>query len=186
VLILFGLISFHQLILKGAGSFLAPTGKERAEVVVLEGTQVIKKGALNAGIRFLFDGKARSMVVVLHQPSNENQVLALQERYPHLILNELEHVGLEKEKVQVILAPIDGHPITLTEARFVANKLSDHGVRSAILFWKDFKPEGFLGVTVRKEPGWDSTLSHIPILSIKITIPGGMMSEELVTLVKSV
>jgi len=78
------------------------------------------------------------MVVVVHHPRKENQVFALQERYPQLILDELEHLGLEREKAQVISAPIDGHPITLAEARFVVAKLSQRGTRSAILLSEGF------------------------------------------------
>jgi hypothetical protein len=115
-------------------------------MVILEGTQVVKKGALNAGMRLLADGKAKSMVVVLQHPSKENQVFALEDRYTQLIMNELEHLGLEKEKVQVISAPIDGHPITLTEARFVVAKLSQNGVRSAILLSKGFHTRRSFGV----------------------------------------
>jgi hypothetical protein len=106
--------------------------------VILEGTQVVDKGAINTGMRLLSDGKAKSMVVVLHHPSKENQVFALEEKYAELMMNELEHLGLEKEKVQVISAPIDGHPITLMEAQFVVAKLSQNGVRSAVLVSKGF------------------------------------------------
>ena len=106
--------------------------------MILEGNQVVKKGALNAGMRLLVDGKAKRMVVVLHHPSKENQVFALENRYTQLLINELQNLGLGKEKVQVISAPIDGHPITLTEARFVVNKLSQNGTRSAILVSEGF------------------------------------------------
>jgi uncharacterized SAM-binding protein YcdF (DUF218 family) len=117
---------------------LAPISDERADVVILEGTQVVENGALDAGIRLLSIGRANRMVVVLHQPSREGQVFALQEKYAELILNELQHLGLDIEKVQVISTPIDGHPITLTEARFVVARLSQNGVRSAILLSKAF------------------------------------------------
>jgi len=132
------LLIFHQPILNGAGRFLAPTSLEGAEVLILEGTQVVNKGAINTGMRLLSEGKAKRMVVVLHHPSKENQVFALEEKYTELMMNELEHLGLEKGKVQVISTPIDGHPITLTEAQFVVAKLSQNGVRSAILVSKGF------------------------------------------------
>ena len=138
MLIFFSLFVFHQPILNGAGRFLAPNNNERAEVLILEGSQIVKKGALNEGMRLLSDGQAKSMVVVLHYPTKENQVFALQEKYAKLVMNELEHLGLEKEKAQVISAPIDGHPITLKEARFVVAKLSQNGVRSAVLLSEGF------------------------------------------------
>jgi hypothetical protein len=67
---------------------LAPVSHEGAEVVILEGTQVVKKGALNEGMRLLRDGKAMNMVVVLHRPSEENQVFALEDKYSQLILKK--------------------------------------------------------------------------------------------------
>jgi hypothetical protein len=145
VVVLFCL-SFYKPILNGVGRFLAPTSNERAEVVILEGTEVVKKGALNAGMGLLAQGKVRRMVVVLHHPSRENQVFALEDRYTQLIMNELQNLGMEKERIQVISAPIDGHPITLTEARFVVVKLSQNGVQSAILLSKGFHTRRSFGV----------------------------------------
>jgi hypothetical protein len=104
----------------------------------LEGGQIIKNGGLFVGLRLLSNGRAAGLVVVLHQPLKEDQAFALQGKYNQLIINELEHLGLQKERVQVISAPIDGHPITLKEARFVVAKLSKDGVRSAILLSEGF------------------------------------------------
>jgi uncharacterized SAM-binding protein YcdF (DUF218 family) len=115
-------------------------------VVILEGSQVVENGALDAGIRLLSNGRATRLVVVLHQRSKKGEVFALQTKYAPLIFNELEHLGLDKEKVQVISAPIDGHPITLKEARFVVTKLSESGVRSAILLSKGFHTRRSFGV----------------------------------------
>lgn len=78
------------------------------------------------------------MVVVLHQPLKKDEAFALEDRYTQLIINELENQGLEKEKVQVISAPIDGHPITLKEAQFVVARVSKDGARSAILLSEGF------------------------------------------------
>ena len=114
--------------------------------MILEGTQIVKRGVLNVGIRLLSNGKAKSMVVVLHHPSETNQVFVLQDKYTQLLMKELELLGLEKERVQVISAPIDGHPITLQEARFVVNKLSQQGVRSAILLSEGFHTRRGFGV----------------------------------------
>jgi hypothetical protein len=112
----------------------------------LEGTQIIKNGGLNVGLRLLSNGRATRLVVVLHQPSKEHQAFALEGKYLQLIINELERLGLEKEKVQVISAPIDGHPVTLKEARFVVAKLSQDGVRSAILLSEGFHTRRSFGV----------------------------------------
>ena len=112
----------------------------------MEGTQVVKKGALNEGMRLLREKRAKNMVVVLHQLSEENQVFALEDKYAQLIINEMETMGLEKEKVKVISAPIDGHPITLAEARFVVAVLSNGGIRRAILLSEGFHTRRSCGV----------------------------------------
>ena len=114
--------------------------------MILEGTQVVKKGALNAGMRLLSDGKSARLIVVLHHPSETNQVFALQDKYTQLLMKELELLGLEKERVQIISAPIDGHPVTLNEARFVVAKLSQNGTRSAILVSEGFHTRRSFGV----------------------------------------
>ena len=141
-----GLVIFHGPILNGAGRLLAPTSMENGEVLILGGNQVVKNGALKAGMRLLSEGRAERMVVVLLQFSEEDQVFPPQEKYAQLVINELEHLGLKKEKVQIILVPIDGHPITLAEARFVVPKLSQNGVRSAILLSKGFHTRRSFGV----------------------------------------
>lgn len=146
VFTLIGLLIFHKPILYGAARFLAPASNEMAEILLLEGTEVVAKDALKVGMRLLSDGKANRMVVVLLQFSKENHALLLQEKYTQHIINELVHLDLEKEKVQVIWAPIDGHPITLTEARFVVFKLSQSGVRSAILLCEGFHTRRSFGI----------------------------------------
>jgi hypothetical protein len=146
ILIFFDLLIFHQPILNGAGRFLAPSCNKEAEVLILEGGQVVENGALDAGIRLLSDGRATRLVVVLQQPSKKDQVFALEKKYTLLILDELRHLGLDNEKVQIISVPIDGHPITLSEARFVVAKLSQNGVRSAILLSKGFHTRRSFGV----------------------------------------
>ena len=136
----------HRPILKEAGRFLAPASEDKAEVLILEGGNVVKNGALNVGMGLLSLGRANRLVVVLHQPSKSGQVFALQGKYAQLVIDELEHLGLKKDKVQVISAPIDGHPITLTEARFVVAKLSENKVRSAILLSEGFHSRRSYGV----------------------------------------
>jgi hypothetical protein len=138
LLVLISVLVFHQSILKGAGMFLAPASLERAEVLILEGTQVVENGAVAAAMRLLSEGKANRIVFILHQYSKERKVFAVQDSYPHRIIDELIHLGLRREEIEVITAPIDGHPITLSEARFVVSKLSQDGIRSAILFSSGF------------------------------------------------
>ena len=141
-----GLVLFHQPMLKEAGRFLAPNGTGVAEVLIVEGTQAVKVDAINAGIRLLADEKAKRMVVVLHQFVKRGQTVALQEEYGHLLMGESGRFGIEKGRFQVVLAPIDGHPITLKEAKFVVEKMSGEGVKSAILLSEGFHTRRSFGV----------------------------------------
>ena len=138
LLVLSGLILFHRPILIGAGTFLAPTTNKSAEVLILEGTQTVKRSALKTGITLLSDGRANRMIVVLHSPLKEGEVFALPKEHPQFLIDELVRLGLKKEKAAIISAPIPGHPVTLSEARFVADSLSKEGVRSAILVSEGF------------------------------------------------
>lgn len=115
--------------------------------MILGGTQVLKNGAINAGIRLLSNGKAnRMVVVVLHQLSKEDQLFGLQEKYAQLLIHESEQLDLERGRFQVILAPINGHPVTLNEAKFVVAKISQNGIRSAILLSEGFHGRRSFGV----------------------------------------
>ena len=126
---------------------MAPDGQEEAEVVIVEGTQVVKNMAIDAGTKLLTEGKAGHMlVVVLHKSSKEDQLFAIQDRYTQLLLNESEKMSPGRTKFQVILAPIGGHPITLAEARFVVAKLSKGGIKSAILLSEGFHTRRSYGV----------------------------------------
>ncbi len=136
----------HQTILINAGKYLAPKGTGKAAVVILEGDESIREDAIKIGLRLLYEGKANRMVVVLHQFSKDDSRVVLEEKYTQLISNELEHFALGKEKAQVIWAPIDGHPITLSEARFVVNELSKDNLRSALLLSKGFHTRRSFGV----------------------------------------
>lgn len=141
-----GLTLMHRQILTGAGNFLAPTSKESAEVLILEGTQIAKISALKTGITLLSDGRANRMIVVLHAPLREGETAALPRGYPQFIIEELVRLGLKKEKVEIISAPIPGHPVTLSEALFVVDKLSKEGLRSAILVAEGFHTRRSFGL----------------------------------------
>jgi hypothetical protein len=118
---------------------MAPISDGKAEVLIIEGNEVISNAALRAGITLLSQGRASRMAVVVKVPLNEGrQTFALREKYAQLIIEGAERVGVRKEKVEVISAPIPGHPITLAEAQFVVAKLSGEGVRSAILLADGF------------------------------------------------
>ena len=138
ILIAFCLLVFYRSILKGVGGFLAPKSQGSADLVIVAGNQIIKNAAFDTSIRLLSLGKAKRMVVVLHLPPKEGQLFGIQESYPLQIEKEIEHVGIEKDKIKVLLMPFDGHPITLREAHFVVDRVSGDGVRSAILVSEGF------------------------------------------------
>ena len=138
LLVLCGLIVCHRPILTSAGKLLAPMSAESAEVLILEGTEMVKNSALDTGVALLSDGRAKRMVIILHRSLKKSQIPVAQEKYPGLIVDELVRLGLKKEKVEIISVPIPGHPITLSEARFVVDRLSKEGVRSAILVSEGF------------------------------------------------
>jgi hypothetical protein len=114
--------------------------------VILDGSEIVKNGAINAGWRLLFDGKAKRILVVVHQPLEDDQFLVLQQKDVQRLVNESNRIGLEKEKFQIIVAPFASHPSTLNEARFVLTKLTQDGVRSAILLSKGFHTRRSFGV----------------------------------------
>jgi hypothetical protein len=130
-----------------AGRFLAPSGEGNAEIVVVEGSQVLRNRAVNMGFRFLSGEKAKRMlVVVLHEFSKEDRLFAIQGKYSEFLIDESEKMGMERGRFQVIMTPINGHPITLTEAQFVVAKLSRDGIKSAILLSEGFHTRRSFGV----------------------------------------
>ena len=125
---------------------MAPCGSEEGEVVILEGPEIVKNGSISAGLGLLLNGKAQRMLVVIHQPLKGDQLFVLQEKHVQLLINESDRIGLEKGKLQIIVVPFNGHPVTLNEARFVVAKLSKDGVKSAILLSKGFHTRRSSGV----------------------------------------
>ena len=127
---------FREPILKEAGSYLAPEATGNADVVILEGDELIKWDGVEIGMRILSSGRANSLVVVVHQDSERRPPFALPD-YPLLLAKELQKLKLRKSQFQVIVVPIK-HPVTLTEAEIVLSNLSGTGVSSAILLAQGF------------------------------------------------
>ena len=125
---------------------MAPCGSEEGEIAILKGSEIVKNGAINAALKLLLNGKAERVLVVIHQPLKGDQQFILQEKHVQLLINELDRIGLGKRKLQIIVVPFNGHPVTLNEARFVVTKLSQDGIRSAILLSKGFHTRRSLGV----------------------------------------
>ena len=119
-----------------AGDFLAPTGVGNADVVILEGTKVIREKGVKAGMSLLASQRAQSLVIVYHDAENE-RIFAWPTNYNSFLSQKLEELGLKKERLRVIEVP-DIHPITFTEAQIVLSHLSGQGVKSAILLSEGF------------------------------------------------
>lgn len=133
--LIFLFLSYQSLLME-AGRFLAPEENGTADVVIIEGTELVKENAIKIGLRLLYSERTNHIVVVVQQNSIEEQTFALP-NYTLLLTKNLEHLGLKKDQFLVIEVP-KNHPITLTEARFVLSNLSKIGVRSAILLSKGF------------------------------------------------
>jgi hypothetical protein len=130
------LVFSYQPILIASGRFLAPEATGKADVLILEGTELIRETPVKVGMALLSSGRANRMVVVVHQDLTGGQIFALQ-NYACLIATDLEAFGLRKDQFQIIEVPAN-HPITLTEAQIVLANLSRSGVRSAILIADGF------------------------------------------------
>jgi uncharacterized SAM-binding protein YcdF (DUF218 family) len=132
-----GLLSAAPVLL-GLARFLAPQGAEKADAVVVEGGQIVQEGLMRAGVSLIREGRARQIVIVLHGYSPKDQLFAIQDIYPNLIGKALEDLGLKNDQYQILVAPIDRHPITLEEARYVAPRLYQAGIRNAFLLCQGF------------------------------------------------
>jgi uncharacterized SAM-binding protein YcdF (DUF218 family) len=132
------LLLLHQPLLTRAGDFLAPNGKEGAEVVILEGTATINNRVVKEGMTLLKNNPRGILVVVLHLPEQAGQLFAIQEEYPLLLRKKLKILGLREEQIRLLSVPINDHPITLTEARFVMTALAQEGVHNAVLVSEGF------------------------------------------------
>jgi len=130
------LLSYYQTILIGAGRFLAPEGASEADVVIIEGTELVREKALTRGIDLLSSGMAKKLVVV-HQNAQNGKSYIKPHDYDLMITGRLERFGIRKDRVLVLEVPAD-HPITLTEAKIVIPFLSQNGIKSAILLTEGF------------------------------------------------
>jgi uncharacterized SAM-binding protein YcdF (DUF218 family) len=127
---------FYQPILIWMGAYLAPESPGKADVVILEGTELIREDAVKIGLRMLSSEKAQRMVVI-YQHSEDEKIFGRPLDYSLYLTKDLEKLGLRKDQIIVLEVPIE-HPITLTEARIVLSNLSKMGIKSAILVAKGF------------------------------------------------
>jgi len=135
-LILILLLLFYQTILIGAGRYLAPAGMGKADVVILEGSELVEEDPAKDAVRLISSGRA-SCLVVVHQNSENGKNFDRPLNYNFLLTQKLENLGLKQNQIKVLEVP-SKHPITLTEALIVLPNLSKGGVRSAILMSQGF------------------------------------------------
>jgi hypothetical protein len=129
---------FSPPVLRGLGYFLAPQGESQADAVVVEGDQVVREGAVRAGVALIKEGRAKQLILVLHRYSEKEQLFAIQDKYPGWLEKELEGRGLKKSQYRIWMLPINGHPITLSEARYVVPRLFQAGIHRALLLCLSF------------------------------------------------
>ena len=131
-----GLFFFYQAILSAAGRYLAPEGTGGAEVVILEGAEVIREPAVRIGLNLIASGRAERLMVV-YQNSEDNGIFGWPLEYDLFLAQKLGDRGLKKDQIQIVSVPQE-HPITLTEARIVLFNLSQGKIQRAILVTEDF------------------------------------------------
>ena len=54
--------------------------------MILEESQILENGAINAGLRLLLSGKAKRILVVIHQAPVDDQLFAFQGKYVQLLI----------------------------------------------------------------------------------------------------
>jgi uncharacterized SAM-binding protein YcdF (DUF218 family) len=150
----------HPFFLSKAGDFLAPVGKETAGVIVLEGTSTVNNGAVKEGLALIKNNDQGRLVIVLHLPGSPGQLFAIQEEYPLLLEKKLKNLGLKENQIKFFYVPINDHPITLTEARFVMAGLAKEGVHSAVLITDGFHTRR--SVAVYQQEGEPFNIAVIP------------------------
>jgi hypothetical protein len=137
-ILVLALLVLYQPALKGLGHFLAPQGTGKAEAVVVEGNEVVREGAVGVGVGLIKEGRAKQLILVLHRYSENEQLFAIQDKYQGWLEEELERRGLRKNQYRIWVLPINGHPITLSEAQYVVPRLLQTGVHQAILLCLSF------------------------------------------------
>jgi hypothetical protein len=129
------LFFFYPAVLSAGGEYLSPEGAGEADVVIIEGNEVITEQMVRAGIGLIFSGRARSLVVVYKESGG--RPIGLPDAYDLFLRDKISDLGLKKDQIRVYIVPQE-HPITLNEARIVLSKLASDNIRSAILLAEDF------------------------------------------------
>ncbi|MGB9700923.1 MAG: hypothetical protein ACPL5I_16235 [Thermodesulfobacteriota bacterium] len=127
---------FYQSFLKMAGDFFAPERLEKAEAVIIEGSELVREDAVKIGLDLISQGKA-NLLVIVYQNSPEEKVFGRPPDYKDFLFTKLWQMGLSKEQILILEVPKE-HPITLIEAQTVLPYLAKRGIKKAILLAESF------------------------------------------------
>jgi hypothetical protein len=127
---------FHPTLLTAAGRYLALEGAGTADVVILEGEEMIQEQAVKVGMGLIEAGRARRLVIVYQETDGEG-TFGRPADYSLFLTQKIGELGLKGDRIKVFSVPQD-HPITLNEARLVLSRLSGDKIQRAILVVKDF------------------------------------------------
>jgi hypothetical protein len=159
------------------------TGK--AEVVILEGTATIRNGAVQEAFNLLRNGQANCMVIALHICQKKGQLFAIQEDYPKLLKEKFKALGLKEKQLKILIVPINDHPITLTEARFVVGPWPRKVSTTLFCSPKDFMLAEAGRFTSKKESDSLSQLGLAQFSLISEKITGGAKKKVFGILLRS-
>lgn len=124
-------------ILDIAGRYLAPRHRAKADAVIIEGAELLKKGAVADARRLMSEEHIERLILVSHKYPETRMSYAVSGRYDRLVGEELEKAGLGKGQYILVSLPV-AHPVTLIEARAVMDILQKESIRSAVLVAEGF------------------------------------------------
>ncbi|MBM4308765.1 MAG: hypothetical protein FJ123_18725 [Deltaproteobacteria bacterium] len=127
--------SFYPALLSAGGKYLAPQGVGKADVVIIEGTEIIKERTVRVGMELISSGRAKRLVVVYHD--SDERPMGLPNPYDFFLRQKINDWGLHQDQIRVYIVPKE-HPITLNEARIVLSKLVVDKTQKAILLAENF------------------------------------------------
>jgi len=129
------LFFFYPTVLCAGGRYLAPEGRGRAEVVILEGSMVVEERAVRVGMELISSGRAKKLAVVYHE--SDERAFGLPPDYDLFLIQKISELGLKKDQISIYAVPRE-HPITLNEAKIVLSKLAKDRTPNAIVLAEDF------------------------------------------------
>lgn len=86
----------YKTILIAAGKFLAPEETGNADVVILEGSELIMGKGVEMGMSLLSSKRANRLVIVYHN-SEKERIFDRPTNYNNFLTQKLEELGLQKK-----------------------------------------------------------------------------------------